>query len=256
MMTHRLRNPRYQKRDTYTYSRQSIHHSSVYSPHSHRPSHRASLLSPYTHRTSQSSPPNHTSIDHSALQPNSPVLPQSSPDHRAHRHASRHELHQDHAIRSMTINISTALRRWLLEKGLEGYIKVAEAPPHPDAFNIARKLNVDTVTNAMVRQKLGLSGLGEKQFDIAPAETLRKYFAEYSLTAKAYRTKEIPNAFFREVAKFLLEVGCVHVNAYGMPKQKAGVVIETFEGKAVDWGVITGPTLREGLHSYQSGKKL
>ena len=41
-----------------------------------------------------------------------------------------------------------------------------------------------------------------------------------------------------------------------MPKQKAGVVIETFEGKAVDWGVITGPTLREGLHSYQSWKKL
>ena len=156
MMTHRLRNPRYQKRDTYTnpsYSRQSIHHASVYSPHPHRPSHRASLLSPHTHRTSQSSPPNHTSIDHShsALQPNSPVLPQSSPDHRAHRRASQHELHQDHSIRSMTINISTALRRWLLEKGLEGYIKVAEAPPHPDAFNIARKLNVDTVTNAMVR---------------------------------------------------------------------------------------------------------
>ena len=76
----------------------------------------------------------------------------------------------------MTINISTDLQRWLLEKGLEGYIKVAEAPPHPDAFNIAQKLNVDTITNTMVRQKLGLSGLGEKQFDIAPAETLRKIF--------------------------------------------------------------------------------
>ena len=64
------------------------------------------------------------------------------------------------------------------------------------------------------------------------------------------------NGFFREVAKFLLEVGCVHVNAYGMPKKKAGVIIETFERKAVDWGVITGLTLREGLHSYQSEKKL
>ena len=85
----------------------------------------------------------------------------------------------------MTISISATLRRWLLEKGSEGYIRVVEAPPHPDAFNIARKLNVDTVTNAMVRQKLGLSGLGEKHFDIAPAETLQKYFAEYSLTAKA-----------------------------------------------------------------------
>ena len=156
----------------------------------------------------------------------------------------------------MTIVISTALRRWLLEKGFEGYIRVAVAPPHPDAFDIAKKLNVDTVTNAMVRQKLSFSSLGEKHFDIAPAKTLQKYFAEYSITAKAYRTREIPNAFFRDVAKFLLEVWCVHINAYGMPKQKVGVIIETFEGKAVDWGVITGPTLREGLHAYQSGKKL
>ena len=135
-----------------------------------------------------------------------------------------------------------------MEKGFEGYIRVAEAPPHPDAFDIAKKLKVDTMTNAMVRQKLVLSGLGVKHFDIAPAKTLQKYFAEYSITAKAYKTREILNAFFREVAKFLLEVGCVHVNTYGMPKQKAGVIIETFEGKAVDWGVITGPTLREGLH--------
>ena len=72
----------------------------------------------------------------------------------------------------MTIAISTALRRWLLEKGFEGYIKVAEAPPHPNALDIAKKLNVDTVTNAMVRQKLGLSGLGKKHFDIALAEVL------------------------------------------------------------------------------------
>ena len=74
--------------------------------------------------------------------------------------------------------------------------------------------------------------------------------------AKAYKKKDIPNPFFQEVAKFLLEVGCVHVNAYGMPKQKAGVIIKTFEGRVVDWGVITGPTLREGLYAYQAGKKL
>ena len=115
---------------------------------------------------------------------------------------------------------------------------------------------MDTVTNATVRKKLSLSTIGEKNFDVAPAETLQKYFGEYSTTTKAYTTKEIPNASFGQVFKFLLEVGCVHLNAYGMPIQKAGVIIETFEGKAVDWGVITGPTLREGLHVYQSGKKL
>ena len=73
---------------------------------------------------------------------------------------------------------------------------------------------------------------------------------------KAYRTRDIPNPFFREVAKFLLEVGCLHTNAYGMPKQKAGIVIATFEGQAIDWAVITGPALREGLDVFQVGKKL
>ena len=41
-----------------------------------------------------------------------------------------------------------------------------------------------------------------------------------------------------------------------MPKQKERVIIETFEGQAADWGVITWPTLREGLYAYQVGKKL
>ena len=48
----------------------------------------------------------------------------------------------------------------------------------------------------------------------------------------------------------------MHVNVYGIPKKKVGIIIDTFEGRAIDWGVITEPTLREGLHSYQAGKKL
>ena len=43
---------------------------------------------------------------------------------------------------------------------------------------------------------------------------------------------------------------------YGMLKQKARVVISTYEGKDVDWGVITSTALREGLHAFQSKKKL
>ena len=143
-----------------------------------------------------------------------------------------------------------------MEKRLDGYIRVAEAPPHLDAMDIARKLNIDMVTNSSIRKKLDLSSLGERHFEIPPAEALQRYFGPYSSSAKAYRTKHIPDPFFREVAKFLLEVGCVHVNAYGMPKQKAGIIIDTFEGRAVDWGVITGPALREGMHAYQAGKKL
>ena len=97
---------------------------------------------------------------------------------------------------------------------------------------------------------MGLFGTREKLFEIPPTDALKKYFGEYSTSSKAYRAKEIPNPFFREISKFLVEVGCVHVNAYGMPKQKADVIIDTFQGHAVHWGVITGPALREGLHAY------
>ena len=121
---------------------------------------------------------------------------------------------------------------------------------------MASKLNIDTLTNAMVLKKLGLSSTEERHFDIFPTEVLERYFGECSQSAKAYRTRDIPDPFFLEIAKFLLEVVCVHLNTYGMPKQKVGVMIFAFEGQDVDWGVIIGMTLREGIHAFKSGKKL
>ena len=67
-----------------------------------------------------------------------------------------------------------------------------------------------------------------------PSELLERYYGKYSLFAKAFRTRDIPNPFFQDVEKFLLEVGCVHINAYGMPKHKAGVVLVTYECTKVD----------------------
>ena len=65
----------------------------------------------------------------------------------------------------------------------------------------------------MIHIKLGLNNTGECHFNLFPIEVLERYFGEYSLSVKAYRTRDIPDPFFREIAKFLLEVGCVHINA-------------------------------------------
>ena len=46
--------------------------------------------------------------------------------------------------------------------------------------------------------------------------------------------------FLCDITKFLLEVGCVHPNPYGIPKEKAKIIIATLEGQDIDWGVITG----------------
>ena len=156
----------------------------------------------------------------------------------------------------MPIIITTALRNWLTENGLQGFIQVAEAPPHPNATEIASRINIGTITDSMLRKKLNLDCTGERQIEMVPAHILERYYGKYSLSAKAFRTKDIPDPFFRDVAKFLLEVGCVHVNAYGMPKHKAGVVLATYEGTKVDWGTVAGAALREGLNTFQDGKKL
>ena len=61
----------------------------------------------------------------------------------------------------MTISVTLALRKWLTDHGLQGFIQVAEAPPHPNATEIASKLNIETLTDSMVRKKLSLDSTGE-----------------------------------------------------------------------------------------------
>ena len=161
-----------------------------------------------------------------------------------------------HHPSEMPTIITCALRNWLADHGLQGFIKVVEAPQHPNAPEMASKLNIETLTDSMVRKKLSLDSTGERQFEILPTELLERYYGKYSLSAKAFRTRDIPDPFFWDVAKFILEVGCAHINAYGMPKHKAGVVLATYEGTKVDWGTITRAALREGFHAFQDGKKL
>ena len=113
------RNPRPQKKDRDRFlSHSQTQTSSSHSPRrsSHSPSH--CRVVPITHRSSRSH--------------QSPSPSRSSPEHR-HRKCKNHPSSVNPCEPSpftMTIAISTALRRWLLEKGFEGYIKVAEAPPH------------------------------------------------------------------------------------------------------------------------------
>ena len=66
------------------------------------------------------------------------------------------------------MELSTKLKEWLQKHGLEGFIWVVEAPPHPDVQEVAKKLNVDTITNATIRKMLGLSGSGERHIEIPP----------------------------------------------------------------------------------------
>ena len=78
-----------------------------------------------------------------------------------------------------------------------------------------------------------------------PNRALGKILRQVLPVRKSFTDPRHLDPFFQDVAKFLLEIGCVHINAYGILKHKAGVVLATYEGTKVDWGTNTGVAWRE-----------
>ena len=137
-----------------------------------------------------------------------------------------------------------------------GYLKVIDAPVHPDSQQVARNICPEAITNNVLRTALDLQRGGDHDVDIPPAAKLKEYFGEYSASGKAYRTYGGPNKVFGEIARILMEYAFVHTNPTSMPQNKAAVIISAYEGHRIDWGIITGEGLRAAIASFQSGKKM
>ena len=157
---------------------------------------------------------------------------------------------------NMPILILDNLRLWLETKNLQGYIRIAEASPHPNAAEIAQQIDIAKITNKQVRRILNLKREGFDAVQKMDKETLRSYFGEYSPSAKAFQTMGGQDEFFHEVAKFMLEVAFVTQRFYSMPKKRAGFIIATYEGEQFDWGLLSAKALREQLSGIQQKGKM
>ena len=130
----------------------------------------------------------------------------------------------------MPLAASQETRSWLQERGLGGYLRVIDAPAHPDAQVIARRIHPHTVTNNMIRATLDLKRGGEHEVEIPPSTTLKEYFGTYSISGKAYRTYNGSNKAFGEFACILMEYAFVHTNPTSMPYNKVAIIISAYEG--------------------------
>ena len=157
---------------------------------------------------------------------------------------------------TMPLTTSAETHVWLQERGMGGYLKVIDAPAHPDAQQVARKICPEAITNSVLRTALDLQQGGDHDVDIPSAAKLKEYFGEYSASGKAYRTYGGPNKVFGEIARILMEYAFVHTNPTSMPQNKAAIIISAYEGHRVDGGIITGEGLRATIASFQSGKKM
>ena len=140
----------------------------------------------------------------------------------------------------MPLDVSKELRTWLHRHGLGGYLRVIDAPPHPEAQEIVQQLHPNTVTNNLICSALGIQCRGEHDIKIPPHTILKDYFGLYSVSGKAYRTYGGPNRFFGEIARILMEYVFAHTNPTNMLQKKTNIIIKAYQGGIVDWGILTG----------------
>ena len=93
---------------------------------------------------------------------------------------------------------------------MEGFLTIKEAPPHQEADKIVKDIDTELITEEAIRALTGLPEGGIFTIDNPTPEQLTKYFGEYSLARKAYRTQGREDALFREIARVLHEHGHVY----------------------------------------------
>ena len=89
----------------------------------------------------------------------------------------------------MPILVSNTLRSWLECNYRQGFLKVAEAEPHPRVEALMEEIDVSKITNKKVREPLGMPRRAFDTVKRVSVEGLRSYFGEYLPSTKAYQTR-------------------------------------------------------------------
>ena len=84
--------------------------------------------------------------------------------------------------------LSEAAKKWLKQHGLEGFLRIMEAPPHREAEKVVKDIDTEVITEEEIRALTGLPEGGIFTIDNPTTEQFTKYFDEYSWGSKAYRT--------------------------------------------------------------------
>ena len=104
----------------------------------------------------------------------------------------------------MPILVSDRLCQWLHTKGLQGYLKVADFEPHPQAAEIVHQIDVAKLTNKQERRYLNLQREGFDGIDPVNPKVLKSYFDDYLPLDKAYKTQGGNNEYFKKSPSFIV----------------------------------------------------
>ena len=147
--------------------------------------------------------------------------------------------------------LSEAAKKWLRQHRLEGFLTIMEAHPHKEADRVIKEIDTEFIKEEVIRALTGLLEACIFTIDNPTSKQLIKYFREYSLASKAYRTQGSGDMLFREIASVLHEFGHVYPRAPVMPQNRAGLIIATYEGVKVDWPVLIADGLCTAIETVK-----
>ena len=151
--------------------------------------------------------------------------------------------------------LSDEARQWMTENGMEGLLRIADAPPHAEPEQAAATIDLSEVTEGAVQALTGIKAGGLRSIENPSNQILFEYFGEYSISSKAYRTQGGQNLLFGEVARAMMEYGFVNPRPPAIAKCRAGFVIATYEGLQVDWLHFITEGLKDAIRNLVDGKK-
>ena len=80
--------------------------------------------------------------------------------------------------------LSTSTRDWFNKHGLEGFLRVVDAPPHEEPEKIVARIDLEEISEGTVQALIGLSAGGLYSIKNPSIEILTEYFGEYSIANK------------------------------------------------------------------------
>ena len=84
-----------------------------------------------------------------------------------------------------TLALSDEARQWLTDNGLEGFLRIADAPPHEEPEQAATTIDLSEITEGAIQVLMRLQAGGLQSVECLSNENLLEYFGEYSLNSKA-----------------------------------------------------------------------
>mgnify|MGYP000474008302 FL=1 len=138
---------------------------------------------------------------------------------------------------------SPALRAWLHQHQLSGYLRVLATDPWADIEAALATINVAEITAEAIRAYLDLPDGEIKDMEMLSHERITAYYGDFSTTSKTYKTLGGQSELLKEFSVLFMTVALLHLNVHSMPRGKGSLLVAEFEGQRVDWAEWTAESI-------------